>query len=548
MKNVFTVFLVFVLAFPASAQKLITTINTTNQIEPFSFRYNSTSGTWIYADYDTTLKKSTIITSAGKSKEYDYDMSYNSVFDYAGNVYSYTYNTIAETTYTYYLLRNGQEIATFDYIRDGWAIDNGILYFYAKENNRVFIAAYDTKTGTLSKGKSYEDIYLVNFPQDYYEGEPQGSIGFTKTGEPYYAAIENNEKFLVIGNSEQKHYSDIDWYMMKTDNNGELTYLAKGAGSFYAEKGNTFVVQGLKEYKSFDYVYGPVIFDKDNNPVYTASDSVGEYKYRTRLMTGNTEGKTYNGNIYEYKLTPSGKIAYVVSESRTVSGKSEEIYENFLVLDGKKGKKFSSISNIKFFGSDVPYFTASNSKNKYFIVRDDEIISEKYDNIYDFSLNSDGLAAYVGTNYSNYEKTDSYKNYVHIAGKKYGPYEFISMSDYTSGQYVLTDNKGNFAYVTGKLVNKDEYIYKYKVNSNRGEGTEHDAIDQIKMASGKIVYVGGTMFDKTNYRYRYILYIDNKPVAENYESIMNLEVDTKSGKVTCIGSKDKGFYFMEFKF
>lgn len=547
MKKIFVVIAVFFLSFSVSAQKLIATINTDNRVEPYSFKYNKTDGAFVYADYDTTKKKNVLFTSKGKSGEYDFAMIYSALFDNAGNSYSYAYNNIADTVYKYYLIKNSEEVASFDYVSDGWDIYNGVIYFYAKENNRAFIASYDTRSGILSRGKEYNEIFLINFRDDYYEGEPVGTIGFTSDGRPFYLASENNMKFIVIGTTEQKHYSDVDAYMVKKDNSGGLAYIAKSKGTFYTEKGNTFLVQGNKEYKSFDFVYGPAVFDKLNNPVYVASDSIGEYLYRSRLVVGNKEGQPYNGNIYEYKITPGGKISYVVSTQEPTQKKGEYKYESFLVLDEDESRRYSSISSLSFIEGDIPVFTASDKSGKYFVVKGDRKISEKYDNVYDYIFLSDGSLAYLSSNFGNYEKQIPDQNYVHILGKKYGPYEYVSMADYTTGKYILSF-EDKFAFVTGKLTSREDYSYKYKVITGEWESSEYEMIDQVKIINGKIFFVAGDMFDKTKYLYNYNLYIDNMLVADNYSSITDLTYDKIAGKVSCIGCKLNSFYLLEFGF
>lgn len=524
------------------SQKLITAINTANRVEGYSFKYDRNSGGFVYADYDTTKQKSVIITPKGNSAEYDFEMSYSSVFDGSGNSYTIVYNKVQDTVYKYFLLKNNTEIASYDYISDGWDINNNILYFYIREGNSYYFTAYNTVNSEFSKGKGYDEIQLAYFVDIYYEGEPQGKVGFTKEGKPFYLAAQNDEKFFVIGTEEQKHYSDIDGYSTRLDNNGDLVYFAKSKGKFWVERGNAFLVQGKKEYKAFDYVSGPVLFDKNNTPVYTATDSVKEWDGRSRLMTGDKEGKAYLGYIYDVKITPSGKMAYVVSKP---SGENA-VNNSFVVIDGKEQKSYTGISNITFTSGDVPVFTASNKNNKYFVVKDDKVISAKYDNIYDYSFMNDGSLAYIGNDFGNYEKQVPDKHYVHILGKKYGPFEFVTMADYKSGKYILVDKNDNFAFVTGKLINPKDYVYKYKVTGNDWESREFDGIDNIMMVNGKVFYIGSEMIDRTNYTYKYKLYNNTKLIAEDYDLIMEPDYNAGTGKITSVARKGNSFYLLEY--
>jgi len=335
--------------------------------------------------------------------------------------------------------------------------------------------------------------------------------------------------------------------MTKKDNNGELVYFAKSKGTFYIECGNAFLVQGNKEYKSFDYVNGPVLFDKNNNPVYTARDSANDYNDKSRIMIGNKEGITYSGNIYEYKITPSGKLVYVVSKVKGYNKGEDAVYENFIIVDGVESKHYNSVSNVTFTDWEVPVFTASNKDNKYFIVKGDKVISEKYDNIYDYTFMKDGSLAYIGSNFGNYEKQVPDNNFVHISGKEFGPYEFISMADYTSGKYILTDYNNNYAFVSGKLINPTEYIYKYTVTSNNGKSEEHDGIDIAKLINGKVVYISVDNINRVNYKNKYSLYIDNKLTADDYESIMDFYYDKSTGTLSFVAGKGNSFFLLEYK-
>jgi len=535
------------ITFSVTAQKLITTINTANKVEGYFFKYDRNSGGYVYSDYDSTKKKSVIVTPKGNSAEYDFEMAYNTIFDNIGNSYTVTYNNFQDSLYKYFLLKNNSEIASFDFIADGWDINNGMLYFYAKDGGKYYFTAYNTVTGEISKGKPYDEIYLANFTEQYYEDEPRGKIGYSNDGRPFYLASNNGEKFFVIGSEEQKHYSDIDWYMTKKDNSGELVYFAKSKGNFYAERGNAFLVQGKKEYKPFDYVTGPVLFDKNNTPIYTASDSAKDLYYRTRIMIGNREGETFTGNIYEYKITPSGRLAYVVSKVKGYTKGEDAVYESFLVIDGAEGKHFNSISNVTFTGDDVPAFTASDKSNKYFVVKGDKIISEKYDNIYDYTFMKDGSLAYIGNNFGNYDKQVPDKNFVHILGKKYDSFDFITMADYTAGKYIVTDANDNFVFITSMLISPKDYIYKYTVISNKWKSDSYDFIDMAKLFNGIAVYVSGDLGGRRNYTYKYKLFIDNKPATDEYDNLRDPVYDKAAKILSFIGCRDKNFYLLEFK-
>lgn len=552
MKNasILLFFSVFIFSGILNAQtvneKLIATIPQSNGYsDAYSLKYDSKTGSWLYAQYDTTSRKYTLITPTGSSLPFDLAMQYNSVFDANGNVYTIASDNLTDTTFRYHIVKNNEVIGTYDFINEGWAIKDGILYFAAKDSGKEYLVAYDTKSAQFTKGKAYDEVRLANIPVKGYEGEPMGYVGFTKTGKPYYFAVESGYAFLVLGADEQKHYSDISWYELSFDKNDNPCYIAKSSGKFYDEKGNTFVVQGTNEYKAFDWIYGPIIFDSNNeSPVYVGQDSTGEYKYRSTLMKGSGAVKTVDGNIYNYVYSPSGKLAYTVTtESQNKSG--DFISANRLVYDGKESAVYNSIGFIQFSGNTA-LFIAADKKNKYFVVSGSKTITGKYDYIAEYSTLANGDFSYVGTTYGVYDKNIPDKNYIFIGGDKMGPYEFVSTTDYTTNKLILSDKQGNYAYVAGKNTDLKNYFYVYKVYTNKWESKQFEAISDTKLVNGKVIFFAGTQITKGMYYYNYQLYVNNKPVGDKYTAYADLTVDD-SGNMRFIASKGNNMYLVEVK-
>jgi len=183
--------LFFIFSIPVFSQQVtekpILSINSRN-IDAYSIKYDKATGSYIYTDYDTTTRKSTIITSKGSAGPYDFAGNYDALFDAQGNVYYYTNNNITDTTYNYFLLKNNQVIGSYSFINYGWTLKDGIIYYSASENGHASLLQYNTSDGTIKKGKEYDTITFVNYPQQAEEGEPAGNIGFTKDGKVYYMA------------------------------------------------------------------------------------------------------------------------------------------------------------------------------------------------------------------------------------------------------------------------------------------------------------------------------------------------------------------------
>jgi hypothetical protein len=509
----------------------------------YSLKYDKITGAYIYSDYDTTLKKSTLYTNKGKAGMYDNINSWNAIFDKDGNTYLTASNNITDTTYTYFLLKNGEQVTTFDYIDDGWVERNGILYIHCRENNKHMIVTYNTSDGKIAKGKPYDEIILCSMkPYQGGEGEPVGEIGFTDDGKPFYIAAAGDEKFLVTGDAEMKHYSDIDMYSFAKDKKGALVYIAKSSGKLYETKGNTFVVQGDKEYKSYDYIYGPIIFDANNNPVFTAADSSETYS-RQRVVIGDSEQKTYPGGIYDVKITPSGKLAYVGAIV-----KKNNTSEYFVVIDGKEGKKYSNISNLNVVSGDEPIYTGYKDDNSSFVVKGTKVYEYDYSNIYDLRFLPNGKIVNVGVIYGNYEKKIRDKYFVNYGDDQLGPYDGISTANYVTNQYILTDNSGNYAFIAEKVVKPAEYISKFRVITNNDETDDYDGVLDLSLYKGKPLFTTFTTTSKAPYVSSYRIMYGNKQVGVTYDEISDFNFDETTGTATFLGAKNKVFFLVEMKF
>lgn len=526
-------------------QKLITGIPEVNgTVDAYSLKYDAATGGWVYSAYDTVTTKNTIITPKGTSKPFNFAMSYNALFDSDGNSYVTGSENINDTVYRYSLLKNNEVIAEYDYINEGWAMRDNSLYYAAQEGGKSFLVKYDTKSGQFTNGKAYENIRMAYNPMGYSEGEPMGYVGFTAAGEPYYIASGGSDVFLVIGESEQKHYSDITWYDLKFNPQGEPCYIAKLQGKFYEERGNTFIVQGKREYKSFDWIYGPIEFDKSGTPMYVGQDSTGEYKYRSTLMRGSEEIASCNGSIYNYGFTPKGKLYYITSEEvSSKDGVSQ--WKSAIVVDGKKSREFTSVNSPVFSSKGDMLFSASDKNNKYMVYLKGEPVSEQYDYISDAKFMPDGKISYAGTNYGNYEKNIPDNNFVVIDDEEFGPYNIVNTADWTTNQILLISGN-KWAFIAGKLVDKVNYTYKYLVVTKKNKSSDFDMVSDLKFVNGKLVYFAGINKDAVTYTYEYSLYVNGKKLGESYSAYTDVKVND-NGTITFIASNGNNIYLVEAK-
>lgn len=526
-------------------QKLISAIpKVYGTVDAYSLKYDAATAGWVYSAYDTSTTKNIIITPKGSSKPFGLAMTYNALFDSQGNSYVTASESITDTVYRFSVLKNNEVIAEYEYINEGWAMKDDKLYYAARDGGKHFLVKYDTKSGQFTNGKAYDNIRLSYTPLGFSEGEPMGFVGFNAAGEPFYIAEEGNDVFLVIAENEQKRYSDITWYDMKFSPLGEPCYFAKSKGKFYEERGNTFLVQGTKEYKSFDWIFGPIEFDKNGIPLYVGQDSIGEFKYRSAFMRGGDEIAANNGSIFNFGFTPIGKLFYLTSEEVPAKDGVTN-WHSAVVIDGKRSAEFTSINRPVFSSKDDILFAASDKNNKYMVYLNGKAISDKYDYINDAIFMPNGTIAYAGTNYGNYEKNIQDKNYVVIDEDEFGPYNIIITADWKTNRLLLT-NGSKWAFIAGKLVDKVNYTYKYMVVHNKGKSKEFENISDLNYINSKLVYFAGNIKDKETYTYEYSLYVNDKKLGDSYSAYTDVKINDNR-TMTFIASKDNNIYLVEAK-
>lgn len=547
MKKIFVILLllpVIIYSQSISEKSLLKFGNMTSITDGSSIKIDDKSGTYLYQDYDTITQKDIIFSNKGNSGAYSYIDYYNALFDADGNYYVIADNNITDTTYSYFILKNGKEIATYNDINMGWLMDHNKIYFTCKEKDKSYLAVYDPASGNFSKGKEYDDVQPCYYPVNTMGDEPQATIGFTRDGEPFYVARQNNEAFLVIGTKEQKHYSDIDVYTVTLDSvSGTLIYAAKSSGQFY-NAGNAFVVKGDKEYKKFDYIYSPFYTDPvSGDPVYIAADSLTDSTPQ-RVMIGDREAsKTYSGGLYSLDFTQSGKMYFIASEM-----KNNNTYYSYVVFDGNEGKKYSSVGAVKIVPGDKLLYSATKSENQPVIVYAGLEKKCDYQNVLDVSMLGNGKLAYIQGNYGDYTKKKKDEFYVEIGDDEFGPYNSVPLLSMSGMDYFVSDKSGNYAYIGQRITNLKDYTYKSTLYYNNEESKEFDLIDNVALVNGKPLYTASNSSEKTDYAYRYRIYYGTKTIGPEYESVSNYKYDEAAKLVTFTGIRNKEVFHVEIKF
>lgn len=523
-------------------EKVIADLSSLDNVESYSLNFDSVSGTYLYSQYDTLSKKSIVYSNKGNTVAYDNIDYYDAIFDPEGNYFVIAYNNATDTSFTYFILKNGKEVATLDNMNTSWSSKNSSIYFVCHQDSSSYLAVFDMASGSISKGKLYDDIILCYnpFPGEE-EGEPE--VGFTKDAKPYYIAKKNDERFLVIGNEEQKHYSDIDAYVFALDGDGVPVYSAKSTGQF-TDAGNAFIVQGSKEYKAYDYIYGPLLFDKSNNPIYISADSGNDFTSQ-RVVIGDKEEKTYRGGVSNLTMSPSGKLAYSGSEYKD---KGADLYST-AVINGTEGKKYQSISMLKFAENDELIYLAMKDEETACIVRGGKETLSEFPTILDANISPGGKLTYVCAQYGNYEKKIKDIFYLYIGEDELGPYDGISPINGANNRYFMFDKTGNYAYLTTRMVNLKDYSTDQRLYTNKGKSEEFDYIDNVNLYKGKALFVGThnppPNSKNTNSIVR--VYYDNKPVTPEYSMITSFTLNEATGTASFITMKNKSVYKVEVK-
>ncbi len=545
MKKIFLFLILFLTVINVYSQSIteenLVFVPTEKARDMYDLVYDKTSGTYAYSVYDTVTYKSMIVSNKGNSGWYTVVSTYDLVLDSKGNYYTIATETDPTNNISKgYLLQNGKTVIDFEEISYSIVIKNDIIYFVAKNNDRYALYSYDTKTQKTDKGDDYSSITFCAYnPESYNYAEMGFELGFTDKGEPFYIAGEDDQQFLVVGSSEGKRYSYIVGGVVFKDLKNNLCYNAV----ITTKSGNqsSRFVQGDKEWKSFRYTSDPVVFLKDNTPVYLANDSKDSYNGQ-QVVIGDKAGKIHTGGIYEIKLTPDGKIAYIAND--TLPGGK---FQSYLVIDGKEMRKFENIYNLSFRNNGSPLYVATEGEGKTFVVDGETKYGDYYDAVNELFSTPSGEIVYVGINYGNYELNTPNKNYIIIGNKKFGPYEYLNFAgEEASGKTIRVNDKGSYAFVTGRLTDTVSYFYKYKIISDKFETQEFDFIYDYFFVNDDLYFYASKNVSETDIDYD--IYKNNNPITDTYKTMTNFKFDDKNKEISFYGYKDGSYNFVKIKF
>lgn len=490
----------------------------------YDFKYDEKSGTYARLNYDSLADKYTLISNKGNSKEYSYINIYNLIFDKEGNYYVIAENNITDSESKSYFLRNGKEISNYSSISSNIKSDGDYVYFAVSDNDKGYIGKYNVRKEKLEKGKTYDHITFCAMDDQSY-GEPSFSLGFTDSGEIYYIAGLDGNEIMVVGDKESKPYTYIDLFSVKKDLEGDLCYIATNENESYSR-----FVQGSKEYDKFSYVRTPVAFEKDNTPVYVAEDMNESDINGGMLMRGNKRGKYYKGGISDIAISPSGKIAYVASESDDTDAKS------FVVFGGKEGKRYQYVYDLTFNEDEKLIYIASD-EDKTILVVDGKETSTKHNNIYSLVISPQNKICFIGmqTKEEDSSKADQY--YYHIGDKVFGPY-INSSSEYETGfEDILFGEKEKFAFITSDSKSSEGDTFYYKVVTDKWTSEEFDYVESLKIIDNDVYYLGYNGKKDINNIYK-----NKGKISGDYKKIIELVYDDDI--IRFIGIKNDTYYYV----
>ena len=507
----------------------------------YDFSYDINTSSYVYSSYDTVTQKSRVIGNKGNSNEYSYLQTSDIVYDNSGNYFAVAINNRNDESYTsdYYFLKNGKEILSSSNIQSPILKKDDGIYFVANVNGKDTRVKYSFTAEQLEYGKSYDTIFLAATRVMYGEGEPAFEIGFTKTGKEYYAASRNGKHIFVVGDTEYGPYDEIQYYNAFEDKNGDICFVAKeiiNGKNYYS------VVQGDKKYSKFANVYLTSAFDKDNIPVYSASENFDELYPSDAYIVKGSEiiSRNFSKGAFDILFTPSGKLVYTGSDTL-----KDGTYITRLFIDGKEYASANSIYNITFFNDDTPYYYASDANYNTSLYKGKTKISDDtYSNINSFTVNKSGILSYSAMIYGDYDKGIPNKSYYIIGNEKFGPFENIYVGEYET-VLMLVNDYGDYLYTASstKLGSQGETLTKYSAVGKTWKSPEFDFIGDMKLYNNDFYYTGFNYNDEGRMNSN-IIYKNGQKIAE-YNSVINLKIDEKKGIMSFLAQRDNKVYFVE---
>jgi len=598
MNKIFLLFLLVIFSNNTFSQtideKEIFSLDYKGNTELYNFIMDEASGNFCYAYLIPDEKKTFLISPKGQSEKYDFIMTFDTKFDSKGNYFTNAGNY--ESDYgidNYFLIINGKTIKGLEYIESSSSfIDKKDEYVFIFKIKEDYFIGYAKADGSFRQSEKYDIVKPV---YKYFQGrgmegdnEQIGDEYFYRNadGERGFIVVKNGKAGLMFGEDiKMTDYSDIHESSLTLDNNNELTFIAKNGGKFYENAGDEFVVSGDIKYNSFDYVTPPVLFNKNNEPVYKASDSTEQFTHNKYLVKNNEKlplnfeqsevdkKPVLIFDIYDIKFGENDDITYFAASDEIFPANPEDAssYDEYYVKTYyvKNDKAFPigySTGNIIYDKEgNMIYAGISDLKKKEYLLMQTNgesiiIIGQgDYDLIGDYGFMKNGELYYFGQQFAD-EKTGKKASVKFFKGNNLtGEFENVSYQNFESGAVMIQFSPDGNGYVInaedfGSQGNNNSYLVTengkmdFPENTVSGSGKLINILNLMYTDNGKLFYTGITELDTTDYSYTEEIFTDNISLGKHYKQVQKIKYNRSDNTISFLGSRKNKIYSVTVRF
>ena len=598
MRNVYKIFLYAVILFvlnnmSAFSQTMdeqeIVTVSSEGITDAYNFKYDEKTGAYCYLTYYPDENKYSISNAVDESIKMEYLSLYDVKFDSQGNYYIIGSNYYDTARTDYILIVNGDSIATYSNAEQYSTMmtGNDEYKFIVTEGTESKIVTYSL-AGGIDESQSYLFVKPIYQQINYIDNEPvetetgEDGLFVDKDGNMGYIVSNGTNASIILGRKiTETDFYDINNYSFSYDKEGQLTYIAKYGKQIYDGPGRELVVQGEKKHKEFEQVYYPVLFNKNNIPVYTVGrPSIDTDTYISSVIIGNDyqpiykstkriqRGEEYTGGVYNMNIDNENNLTYYGSIAVPYTEYTESEYYGYYsktsyVVNGVQDKfrfdlgTWKSNSNG---GRLVTYSIGDSLFTKVLMYEKngkEKIINstdkQEYQSIEDYGFYNENKIYYVGVKYGDYEKRTKDEYSVYLDGKLAGKYELMLYQGMgTDYNLMKFDSKGNYAYAVSESITipGDDYSYQSKayvitkdgkqspiIYSNLGQDYFNYIENLFYSKNDRLFYVGG-ISDYNNSTSFYQVVVDGTSFDKVYNSISGIKYNENTNRVEFWATRD----------
>ncbi len=620
MKKIIYVILNSILFFNISKAQSITETeifkNTSGvAIDPYGVQYDK-NGNWAFLQTDNSdpnIYRSRIISNKFTSDWYE-NLSDVGKYDGNGNLFSFANKMKTDGSYeieSFTMISNGVAGSQFEYVDpyNSFVNSSGEYEFIYKRNGNFYIGRQIN--GKLSETGPYDNIKYVyksvyngigsgdrgegdgvreekimiekpsgqgnNNLSSINDGGPNDQFFRDANGNVGYILQKNGSTAIQFGDNRMETiFADINEASFQYDNNKDMVYIGKDRTDYSYNGFQTLVTKNNK-YMVHGIINTPVIFMSDNSPVFSATDSLNETTYLSKLYKGDKEVPVYRDASRTKKVNgftsgisditiSNGKIYF--TGTNTIIGRKSKSFpdgeftsKGSLVVDGVMGPELENLSMIKrsSTGKYLYSYMPDHNKSQYSLftgMNSPEIVIDKgysYFTDYDFIPGTNNFYA-VASKDGNYDKGLPGKSYVYINNKMVGEYEALSSGtnfDPNSYSVIRFAPNGDYAFGGAKSFG-DTWIYNVytkngmvKVDKSSAAGLgDFNSVDYLYFTpSNKLFYIGGVNTSEAlNFAMKSYVVYDGKVLDKYYDNIQDLNYNQSDNTINFKGVRDNAVY------